>query len=174
MTKEIVFLFYIVVGVVTSMPVGQSNNYLTEREMFEIEILDSENPADRRNAITVAFRKRGTIKMETLEVIAYKLLIDENVDHVAKLKSKQKKGKEMSKEEEDSLVNIYMVDHYLEEIVGKRTEFGRDFVEGVLAQGKFIQYVHGSADNMLFKVRDEVLRHPIAFDEMDFYQDFDL
>lgn len=170
----IFFLFYIIVGMTAKRLSKTSKDYFTEREAFEIEILDSENPKDKKKVYDIVFKNRAKIEMGVLELVAYKFLIDENLDRVEALKSKQEKGKEMNKQEEDVMVNIYMVDHYLEEIVESRQKYDRDFVEGILMRSKFMEYLHSTTEDMLFKVRDEVMRHPIAFDEMDFYQEFDL
>lgn len=141
----------------------------TDRELFEIELLDPEK--NREALITKVFGNKGKIGIERLKLLAFKALLNEEYDHIATLQKGHEEGKDLSKNDEEVLVNVFIVDLYLKKIFkgekGKN-EFDKKDVEKVLDKKNFFDFSHLNAGEIMEKARDEVMKHPIAIDMEDF------
>lgn len=147
---------------------------LTEKEIFEIEVMDYSKKEDRGKMIEMIFGKnKNKIGFERLRLAVYVIILNEEYEHAIVLKHKQEVGGSLKKEEEDSLVNIFVADHYLQDMTNGRKKFGRKEFEEIVDQEKYLKYLHGNKDEMLRRAKDEVFTHPIALDETDIYEDDD-
>lgn len=148
--------------------------FLTERELFEIDLLDPSKQEHREKIISTLLNKnKNKIGIKGIQLLAYKFLLEEDYDHVQTLKKKQSEGKGMKKGDEEILVNVFIVDHYLQDTLKGKLEFERGDIGEILDKEKFLNYTHLNVGEFLAKAKKEVLEHPIAIDESEFYDDFD-
>ena len=70
-------------------------------------------------------------------VLLYKFLLDESYDHVQEIERKQTKGRHLNKEEEEILVNVHLIDNYLESVIEQRANFSKKLAMDLIDKSKF-------------------------------------
>jgi predicted metal-binding protein len=73
-------------------------------------------------------------------VLLYKFLLEESYDHIEDIKKKQAKGKYMSDYEEDILVNVHLIENYLDNIIEQRANFSKKLAMSLLDKEKFNKF----------------------------------
>lgn len=97
-------------------------------------------------------------------VLLYKFLLEESFDHIEDIKKKQAKGKYMSDYEEDILVNVHLIENYLEDIIQQRANFTKKLAMSLLDKEKFNKFTTQNHQKILKKLNDRIHDDPFVLD----------
>lgn len=143
---------------------------MSEKDLFAIEVLDHSKPEDRQKIFNIIFNsqmKQGgdqRIDKKRMLVLLYKFLLDESYDHIEDIKEKQAKGKYMSSDEEDILVNVHLIEDYLEDIIQQRANFSKKLAMSLLDKEKFNKFTSQNHQKILKKLNDQIHDDPFVLD----------
>lgn len=125
---------------------NRDKNFLTEKELFSIEVLDHSKPEDRQKIFEIIFSSQSNssedpkINKKRMLVLLYKFLLDESFERVQEIERKQRRGRHLNREEEDVLVNVHLIDTYLEDVIEQRANFSKKLAMMLIDKSKFKEY----------------------------------
>lgn len=142
---------------------------MSEKDLFAVEVLDHSKPEDRQKIFDIIFNsqiKSGQtgIDKKRMLVLLYKFLLEESFDHIEDIKRKQSKGKYMSDYEEDILVNVHLIENYLEDIIQQRANFTKKLAMSLLDKEKFNKFTTQNHQKILKKLNDRIHDDPFVLD----------
>lgn len=144
----------------------QSGDFLTEKEQFEIEIMDNNSPEDRVEMIELVFSKNNqkSICRNRMRLLLYKIYLDKSLENIDEIHAKQKKGKFMTEKEEDILVMVHLLEKYLDTVKNQGRRFSRRLALNLLRKERFNKFFIENHDAILKELNDEVFKNPFVLD----------
>lgn len=143
---------------------------MSEKDLFAIEVLDHSKPEDRQKIFDIIFNSQihtggdARIDKKRMLVLLYKFLLEESYDHIEDIKKKQAKGKYMSDYEEDILVNVHLIENYLDNIIEQRANFSKKLAMSLLDKEKFNKFTSKNHQKILKKLNDQIHDDPFVLD----------
>jgi NTP pyrophosphatase (non-canonical NTP hydrolase) len=143
---------------------------MSEKDLFAIEVLDHNKPEDRQKILDIIFNGEmeknddPKINKKRMLVLLYKFLLEESYEHVAEIKRKQMRGKYMNRYEEDVLVNVHLIENYLEGVIEQRANFSKKLAMSLIDKEKFNKFTSQNHSKILEQLNDAMHNDPFILD----------
>ena len=142
--------------------------FISEKDMFAIEVLDRNKPEDRQKIFNIIFNSDGGAKASSdqkinkkrMLVLLYKFLLDESYDHITDIVKKQKRGKKMTNYEQEILVNVHLIQNYLDDVIAQRASFSKSLAMSLIDKEKFFKYTSTNHQKILKDLNDKIHDDP--------------
>lgn len=165
MLKNSKFLAIIIILSTLITDITPKRNFFTEKELFHIEILDHSKPEERKKIFDMVFNSKNSINKKKTLLLLYKFFLDESLENIQEIKKKQKRGKFMTEAEEDILVNVHLLEKYLDTMkTGENGEYPQKLVLSLLDKETFNAFLTGNFKQILKDLNDRVFNNPFVLD----------
>lgn len=138
--------------------------FLTEEQLFEIEILDHTDPEESKKILDIVFTSGKRINRKKMLVLLYKYFLDTTYDKINDIKFRQDQGGQMTDAEEDILVSAHLLENYIDGFIAQQNNLGRKIATELLDKGRFSEFTRKNHQKILKKLNDDIFNDPFALD----------
>lgn len=154
---------------------ARGKNFLTEKQLFEIEILDHTDPSESKKILDIVFNshKSRKISKKKMLVLLYKYFLDTSYERIEAIKQRQDEGGHMSEEEEDILVSVHLLENYIDTVISEQNSLGRKIANELLSKDNFSKFTQKNHQKILRKLNDDIFNDPFALDPGIHHEDLE-